>query len=102
MPFTNNTQFKENPRLLAKSDGCLYYTPQGNEIIDGAAGLWCCNIGHNHDKIKSAIQAQMDEMMFAPSFNVSHPLGLIKVIEIHDHTHVHHIYNPYILFTALE
>ena len=26
-----------------------YYTPDGRAVLDGAAGLWCCNAGHNRD-----------------------------------------------------
>ena len=40
MPFTANRQFKKAPRLLAKSKGMYFWTPEGREILDGAAGLW--------------------------------------------------------------
>jgi beta-alanine--pyruvate transaminase len=50
-----------------------YWTPEGQQILDGVAGLWCCNAGHNHPKIQEAIKAQADEMDFAPHFNFAHP-----------------------------
>ncbi len=43
MPFTANRQFKKNPRMLARAKGVHYWTPEGRQIIDGTAGLWCVN-----------------------------------------------------------
>ena len=73
MPFTANRQFKASPRLLAKSEGMYYWTPEGRQILDGAAGLWCVNAGHARPKIVQAIAAQAAELDFAPSFQMAHP-----------------------------
>ncbi|MDP1960938.1 MAG: aspartate aminotransferase family protein [Reyranella sp.] len=73
MPFTANRQFKANPRMLAKAKGVHYWTPEGRKIIDGTAGLWCVNAGHGREEIKAAIAKQLDEMDYAPSFQMGHP-----------------------------
>jgi beta-alanine--pyruvate transaminase len=73
MPFTANRQFKKNPRLLAKAKGVHYWTPEGRKVIDGTAGLWCVNAGHGREEIKAAILKQLDEMDYAPSFQMGHP-----------------------------
>ena len=73
MPFTANQQFKKNPRMLAKAKGVHYWTPEGRKIIDGTAGLWCVNAGHGREEIKAAIAKQLDEMDYAPSFQMGHP-----------------------------
>ncbi|MCX7365355.1 MAG: aminotransferase class III-fold pyridoxal phosphate-dependent enzyme, partial [Alphaproteobacteria bacterium] len=73
MPFTANRQFKKNPRMLAKAKGVHYWTPEGRRIIDGTAGLWCVNAGHGREEIKVAIAKQLDEMDYAPSFQMGHP-----------------------------
>jgi beta-alanine--pyruvate transaminase len=73
MPFTANRQFKKNPRLLAKAKGVHYWTPEGRKVIDGTAGLWCVNAGHGREEIKAAIVRQLDEMDYAPSFQMGHP-----------------------------
>ena len=73
MPFTANRQFKKNPRLLAKAKGVHYWTPDGRKVIDGTAGLWCVNAGHGREEIKAAIAQQLDEMDYAPSFQMGHP-----------------------------
>jgi beta-alanine--pyruvate transaminase len=73
MPFTANRQFKKAPRLLAKAKGMHYWTPEGREILDGCAGLWCVNAGHARKRIVEAIAAQAEEMDYAPPFNMGHP-----------------------------
>ena len=73
MPFTANRQFKANPRMLSKAKGVHYWTPEGRKIIDGTAGLWCVNAGHGREEIKAAIAQQLEEMDYAPSFQMGHP-----------------------------
>ena len=72
MPFTANRQFKKAPRLLAKASGMHFWTPEGRQVLDAAAGLWCVNAGHNRPKIVEAIQRQAAELDFAPPFNMGH------------------------------
>jgi beta-alanine--pyruvate transaminase len=73
MPFTANRQFKKAPRLLAKASGMHYWTPEGRQILDACAGLWCVNAGHARPRIVKAIAEQAAEMDFAPPFNMGHP-----------------------------
>jgi beta-alanine--pyruvate transaminase len=73
LPFTPNRAFKAAPRLFARAKDMHYYTPEGRAVLDGCAGLWCTNAGHNRDPIVAAIQAQAAEMDFAPPFQFAHP-----------------------------
>ncbi len=85
MPFTANRQFKQSPRLLAKARGMHFWTPEGREILDGVAGLWCVNAGHARPKIVQAIAEQAAEMDFAPPFQMAHPKAFElaeKLVEI--------------------
>src|SRR5215207_4459537 len=75
LPFTANRSFKQRPRMIARAKGMYYYTPDGREVIDGAAGLWCCNAGHNRDEITQAIQAQAQELDYSPAFQFGHAGG---------------------------
>jgi beta-alanine--pyruvate transaminase len=75
MPFTSNRQFKKAPRLLARAEGMHYWTPEGRQILDACAGLWCVNAGHCRPKIVEAIQRQAAEMDFAPTFQMGHPIA---------------------------
>ena len=73
MPFTANRQFKKAPRLLTRASGMHYWDDQGRQILDGVAGLWCVNAGHNRPRIVQAIQQQAAEMDFCPPFQMAHP-----------------------------
>jgi beta-alanine--pyruvate transaminase len=75
MPFTANRQFKAAPRLLARAEGMYYWTDDGRKILDGFAGLWCCNAGHCRKPIVEAIQKQAATMDYAPPFQMAHPLA---------------------------
>jgi beta-alanine--pyruvate transaminase len=75
MPFTANRQFKKAPRLLARAEGMYYWTPEGRQILDGTAGLWCVNAGHCRPKIVEAVRRQVGEMDFAPTFQMGHPIA---------------------------
>ncbi|MCY4744721.1 aspartate aminotransferase family protein [Pelomonas sp. UHG3] len=73
MPFTANRQFKQAPRLLTQADGMFFRDDKGREVLDGIAGLWCVNAGHNRPRIVQAIQQQAAELDFAPPFQMGHP-----------------------------
>jgi len=73
MPFTPNRSFKKRPRLIAKAKDMHYYTPEGRQILDATAALWCCNAGHNRPSIVAAIQRQAAELDFSPTFQFAHP-----------------------------
>lgn len=73
MPFTANRQFKSNPRMFVAADGMYYTTSDGRKVLDGTAGLWCCNAGHNQPRIVEAIAKQTSELDYAPAFQMGHP-----------------------------
>jgi beta-alanine--pyruvate transaminase len=73
MPFTGNRVFKNNPRLVQRAEGMYYYKPDGSQVLDMVAGLWCCNAGHGDPRVVEAIQRQAAEMDYAPAFNFAHP-----------------------------
>jgi beta-alanine--pyruvate transaminase len=73
MPFTANRQFKRNPRMFVGAKGMYYQTDDGRQVLDGTAGLWCCNAGHGRDRIVKAVQDQVVAMDYAPAFQMGHP-----------------------------
>lgn len=75
MPFSNNRQFKAAPRMLVKASGMHYTDGHGRQVLDGVAGLWCCNAGHSRAPIVEAIAQQAATMDFAPPFQMAHPLA---------------------------
>ena len=75
MPFTANRQFKKNPRMFVAAKDMHYTTSDGRQVLDGTAGLWCCNAGHCRPKIVEAIQKQAAELDYAPAFQMGHPVA---------------------------
>src|ERR1700722_6175756 len=73
IPFTPNRAFKRAPRLLARAKDMYYFTPDGHAVLDGLAGLWCSNAGHNRDPIVAAIAQQAAELDYAAAFHFAHP-----------------------------
>lgn len=75
MPFTANRQFKATPRLLAAAEGMYYTDIDGHQVLDGTAGLWCCNAGHGRKKISQAVERQLATLDYAPTFQMGHPIA---------------------------
>jgi beta-alanine--pyruvate transaminase len=73
MPFSANRQFKKAPRMFVAAEGMHYTTADGRRVLDGTAGLWCCNAGHGQPRIVEAIQRQAAELDYAPAFQMGHP-----------------------------
>jgi beta-alanine--pyruvate transaminase len=73
MPFTANRQFKSKPRLFVGAEGMHYTTIDNRKVLDGTAGLWCCNAGHGRKKISEAVAKQIQQMDYAPAFQMGHP-----------------------------
>ena len=82
LPFTDNRQFKAKPRLLAKASGMHYWTPEGRQVLDAVAGLWCVNAGHGRREITEAVAAQLETMDYAPPFQMAHPQAFALANEL--------------------
>lgn len=73
MPFTSNRQFKSQPRMLVAAQDMHYTSADGRPILDGTAGLWCCNAGHGRPRITRAISEMAGTLDYAPAFQMGHP-----------------------------
>jgi len=62
------------PIRIVRGDGCHVFDDSGQRLIDGVAGLWNVNVGHNRAEVKAAIVAQLDELEYFQLFDgASHP-----------------------------
>jgi beta-alanine--pyruvate transaminase len=73
LPFTPNRAFKAAPRMVVAAKDMHYIAADGHRILDGSAGMWCCNAGHGRDPIVKAIQEEAARLDFAPPFQFAHP-----------------------------
>lgn len=75
LPFTNNKLFRAEPQMFAKASGVRYWTPAGEEILDGSSGLFCCAAGHGRTEIADAVYAQLKELDYTPHFQRAAPIS---------------------------
>jgi beta-alanine--pyruvate transaminase len=75
MPFTANQQFKTHPRLLVSAQDMHFTSHDGRQVLDGIAGLWCVNAGHNRPQITEAVTRQLQTLDYAPTFQMGHPIA---------------------------
>lgn len=81
-PFSDNAELKKHGvRMMVKAKGIYVYDSDGNEIIDGMAGLWCVNIGYGEKKLAKIAEKQMQVLPFYNTFfKTTHP-AIIKLSE---------------------
>ena len=73
MPFTNNREFKREPRLFVRASGMHYWSQTGRKILDASSGLFCSPAGHCRPEIAAAVAQQLQTLDFTPSFMRGHP-----------------------------
>ena len=57
------------PRIIAEGKGVHLTDTKGRRYLDGAAGLWCVNVGYGRQEIVDAIAEQAARLPFYHSFN---------------------------------
>lgn len=68
-PYTSITGHAEQgPHLMARGNGIRVQDDQGNEYIDGMAGLWCVNAGYGRREIADAVRKQIETLSYYHSF----------------------------------
>ena len=73
LPFTNNREFKREPRLFVRASGMYYWSQTGQKILDGSSGLFTTPAGHCRPEIAKAVGEQLNTLDFTPSFMRGHP-----------------------------
>lgn len=68
-PFTDHKDLRAaGSRIVTRAQGPFIYDSEGNELLDGMAGLWCVNVGYGRDELADAAHAQMKELPYYNSF----------------------------------
>ena len=68
-PFANVNFLAENPPLsIEGGEGVFVFDGSGERYLDGQAGLWNVNVGHNRPEIKRAIIEQLDRLSYYSTF----------------------------------
>ena len=68
-PFTDHKDLRAvGSRIITRADGPFIYDSEGNELLDGMAGLWCVNVGYGRDELAKVAYEQMKELPYYNSF----------------------------------
>ncbi len=60
---------EERGVTIMQSGKCVFLTDiEGNELLDGFAGLWCVNAGYGHDAVVDAAAEQMRRLPYATGY----------------------------------
>ena len=86
MPFSPNKEFKSEPRMFARAEGMYFYTPEGKQVIDASAGLFCVAAGHCRREIAEAVYQQLLTLDFTAPFLRAHPKAFELAARVAEYT----------------
>ena len=73
---TTNLKTGEN-LILEKGDGVYVYDNNGNQYLEGMAGLWCTSLGYNNQELIDAATQQLHNLSYSHMFGgKSHKVGM--------------------------
>jgi putrescine aminotransferase len=68
-PFTDHKSLHEGKvRVITSADGVYLIDSEGNQILDGMAGLWCVDVGYGRRELIDAATAQMTKLPYYNTF----------------------------------
>ncbi|MBI4670998.1 MAG: aspartate aminotransferase family protein [Chloroflexi bacterium] len=77
----HHPSFQRAPRIWVKGQGALIYDADGNELIDGLAGLWNVNVGHGRRELAQAAYDQMSTLAYHTAYSGGSNLPAIQLAE---------------------
>ncbi|NIB40076.1 aspartate aminotransferase family protein [Pseudomaricurvus alkylphenolicus] len=68
-PFTDFQQYAgKGGRIVTGAEHIYIMDSDGNQILDGMSGLWCCNLGYSQSTINEAITNQLQQLPYYNNF----------------------------------
>ena len=69
-PYTNlSTHEEEGPLVITRGEGIHVWDDQGNQYIEGLAGLWCVSLGFSEPRLSQAAAKQFDSLPYTHTFS---------------------------------
>ena len=79
-PFTDGDALNsKGARIVTGANGVMIRDIDGNEFLDGMAGLWCVNIGYGRNELADIAARQMREL---PYYNTFFQTSHVPAIEL--------------------
>ncbi|NNE80072.1 MAG: aspartate aminotransferase family protein [Silicimonas sp.] len=68
-PFSAQSEFEtKGARIMTRAEGAWLTDSEGEQLLDGMAGLWCVNIGYGRHELAEVAERQMRELPYYNSF----------------------------------
>jgi 4-aminobutyrate--pyruvate transaminase len=68
-PYTNlRAHERQGPLVITKGNGVFVSDDEGNDYIEGMAGLWCTGLGFSERRLAEAAKAQMERLPYMHMF----------------------------------
>lgn len=74
-PFTDHKDLgNKGTRIITHAEGVYITDSEGQQILDGMAGLWCVNLGYGRQELIDAATRQMQQLPYYNCFfQTAHP-----------------------------
>lgn len=68
-PFTDyHAHSEQGGRIISRAEHIYVYDSEGNQLLDGMSGLWCCNLGYTQPRIAEAVHEQLQQLPYYNNF----------------------------------
>ena len=68
-PFTDLQDYSQRGgHIFSRAEHIYIYDTDGNKMLDGMSGLWCCGLGYSQKSISDAVYAQLQELPYYNNF----------------------------------
>jgi len=79
--FAVNEDVARQPKIFVRGEGMYLWDDEGNKYLDTFASLLTTVCGHHRPEIHAAVQKQMEQLEFFPSYHDCYTLPAIELAE---------------------
>jgi len=81
-PYTNLAVHEEQgPLVITRGEGIHVWDDDGNQYIEGLAGLWCVSLGFSEKRLVEAARRQLDTLPYSHVFAHRSTVPVIELAE---------------------
>ncbi len=81
-PYTNLALHEERgPTIFTRGEGIYIWDDEGNQYLEGLAGLWCTGLGFSEQRLIDAAVKQLGTLPFAHTFTHRSTIPVIELCE---------------------
>ncbi len=81
-PYTNLALHQERgPTIFTRGEGIYIWDDEGNQYLEGLAGLWCTGLGFSEQRLIDAAVKQLGTLPFAHTFTHRSTIPVIELCE---------------------